>query len=338
MKNNKISIKQPEFFRLFSSLRETGYTELEAVQYMETLYPSWDWLLEVKNGLKEGIALSSILKSCGFSKDVCWQVYCAETHGHMKEALTMIYHSLIEKNLYMKQMKNTLKYPILLLLFFQCLLYGMKVFIHPFFHLLQPESSSSVVQPLLETVLFIIPIFLWCLLLLPILIILVLLKVNRVSNPLPYLSSLEKFPMINYFLTPLLEHQLTREWSFFIRSGFTHIEWLSVLEHQSLHPVLRVYSIRLSRKLKHGYTLGQSVSDLPFISDNLVKVVESGEKSGTIGRDLSTYSKDQLYRLQERIQSSLKWIQPMFFTLIAICIILLYLSLILPLLAMMQQI
>lgn len=337
MQNKRSHIVQTEFFRLFSSLRDNGYTELEAVQYLDLLYPSWEWLQEMKSGLKEGVALSSILKTCGFSKDVCWQLYCAETHGHMKEALNMIYESLIEKKKYMQQMKNTLKYPILLLLFFQCLLYGMKMFIQPFFEIAQPENSSSVVQLLLEVVLTIIPIFLWCILLLPILLIFVVVKMNSVNNPFPYLTSLEKFPIIRYFITPLLEHQLTREWSFFMRAGFTHIEWLTVLEQQSLHPMLRVYSKKLSRKLKHGFPLGQSVSDLPFFSEKLVKVIESGEKSGTIGRDLSTYSRDQLHRLQVRIKSSLKWIQPMFFSLIALCIILLYLSLILPLLSMMQQ-
>lgn len=139
-----------------------------------------------------------------------------------------------------------------------------------------------------------------------------------------------KIPIVKYVYQVNLTRQFSHLLGSLLVSGISLQQALSILEQQQISRHLSYITALLKQRVKFGDSLSEAVKILQLFMPKFDELIQHGEKNGYLGREMLIFSE----LLNERIQSTIKFclasIQPLFFILIAICIVAAYLSILLP--------
>lgn len=78
--------------------------------------------------------------------------------------------------------------------------------------------------------------------------------------------------------------------------------------------------------------------ELPYFDRNLPLIAANGQKYGRLDSELLHYSRFLLEKIEERMNSILKIIQPLMFSLIGLLIVSIYLAVLLPMFSLLEGI
>lgn len=87
----------------------------------------------------------------------------------------------------------------------------------------------------------------------------------------------------------------------------------------------------LKTRLAQGSTLAEELKRYPFLTKEFSRIVFQGEARGNLGKELITYSQLVWRRFFNQLEFLCSWIQPLVFLFVALLIISLYLTMLLPL-------
>lgn len=90
-------------------------------------------------------------------------------------------------------------------------------------------------------------------------------------------------------------------------------------------------------RLKAGESIETAICESPFYENDFSKVISHGQLSGRLDRELFTYSQFILQRLEHKTQKWTGILQPMIYGFVAAMILIVYLSMLLPMYQMMNQ-
>lgn len=335
-------VKPAEFLERLSVLLQEGYTFHEGLililPYHTKEYE--ERLQQVETELKMGYGVSHILKSLGFGKSIMLPIVIAEVDGDLIRALKEVANRVNRKVEKQKQIRKLLAYPSVLFSFLLILLVVFRQFFLPNFEALtvmRANEDSGLVQLLPKLVSSIPDLLLMTVIIGGVVCTFLYIWLKKLS-PSQALHYILKVPVLKTFYSEMKTRDFASELGSLLQSGLSMQSALAVLTEQTEDPILAAITSRLSEHVIYGESLHQAIRLTDGLSPRLADFAKHGADTGYLPKELLLYSEHTTEQLEERANHWLTILQPALFGILAICILLAYLSILLPVYKMIDSI
>lgn len=335
-------LEQCEIMERCGELLERGFSIQQVIEILELYYSKKRESIfeQIKQSLFEGQSFYESLRVSGFSSVICEFIFIAEKNGDLangcKNAGTT-YRKLILKG---HQLKNKLIYPMVLFFFILLIFLFIRLTIYPNFELLQAQNTSS--QTSIQATLIAIPttlfyLFFLCLISGFLLFIYWKCYQTRVSE-INRWKQLSKIPILKNGIQAYLTYYFSYQLYSLLNAGISIQNCLLVFKEIQTKGWLRDLSIHIEQQLLLGNSFSNSIASTKLFSLELEKSIYLGDQNGKLVLELEHVSEFNFLKLEQVMKKAIHVIQPIMFTIIAIIIICLYLSILLPIFQMMEGI
>ena len=335
-------VKPAEFLERLSVLLQEGNTFHEGLililPYHTKEYE--ERLQQVETELKMGYGVSHILKSLGFGKSIMLPIVIAEVDGDLIRALKEVANRVNRKVEKQKQIRKLLAYPSVLFSFLLILLVVFRQFFLPNFEALtvmRANEDSGLVQLLPKLVSSIPDLLLMTVIIGGVVCTFLYIWLKKLS-PSQALHYILKVPVLKTFYSEMKTRDFASELGSLLQSGLSMQSALAVLTEQTEDPILAAITSRLSEHVIYGESLHQAIRLTDGLSPRLADFAKHGADTGYLPKELLLYSEHTTEQLEERANHWLTILQPALFGILAICILLAYLSILLPVYKMIDSI
>ncbi|GKV64601.1 MULTISPECIES: competence type IV pilus assembly protein ComGB [unclassified Sporosarcina] len=334
--------KPAEFLQRLSILLQEGYTFHEGL-ILILPYHTKDYeekLIQVENELKMGYGVSYILKSLGFSNSMMLPIVIAEVDGNLIRALHEVSARVSRSHEKKQQLKKLMAYPAVLFTFLLLLLVAFRQFFLPNFEaltILRSNEQSGIVQYLPKLVSSIPDLLLIVLIISTVAIITLNLWMKKMTAA-EKLKRLLKVPVAGLFYSEMKTKDLASELGSLLQSGLSLQSALNVLHEQEEDLILAEITRQLSTHVIYGEPLHEAIRLTDGLSGRLADFAKHGADSGYLPKELLIYSEHTNDLLEERLNRWLAILQPALFGILAVCILLAYLAILLPVYRMIDTI
>lgn len=334
--------KPAEFLERLSVLLQEGYTFHEGLililPYHTKEYE--ERLQQVEEDLKMGYGVSYILKGLGFGNSIMLPIVIAEVDGNLIRALKEVADRVNRKVEKQKQIRKLLAYPSVLFSFLLILLVVFRQFFLPNFEALtvmRANEDGGLVQLLPKLVSSIPDLLLITAVVGGVGFILTRIWLKKLS-PSQALHYVLKVPGLKTFYSEMKTRDFANELGSLLQSGLSMQSALAVLTEQTEDPILSVITSRLSEQVIYGESLHQAIRLTDGLSPRLADFAKHGADTGYLPKELLLYSEHTSKQLEEKANHWLTILQPALFGILAVCILLAYLSILLPVYKMIDSI
>ncbi|MHC0035929.1 competence type IV pilus assembly protein ComGB [Pseudoneobacillus sp. C159] len=327
-------LEQGNYLKKIGELLERGYSYSEAVESLLLQMPTHrkQELLSCLENLKAGEPLHNVLSSLKFQKDVIGYLYFADKHGGMLEAISEGSKLLLNKHINFQKLKKAIVYPLFMFLMTNILLFfvdrtllpqyltlysSMGLEVNTFtkvvvtFGTLLPRISVSF---LIFSVLLTISYYLYF-------VKLPILRQRKVLLSVPLLGSTLRLIQTQYF---------TMQLGYLLSGGLSVHESLQLFISAPRNLFYRNVCHIITNRLRTGEDFPQILVHLNFFEKELPYIVIHGQTNGKLDKELLFFSQSCFKKLEERMDKGLRQIQPVLYGIIAILVISMYLSIMLP--------
>ena len=312
-------------------------------QVMETL----DLYYSKKNNLTFQIILQSLfegktfyesLKNANFSSTICEFIYLSEKNGDLANGCKnagITLRKLFEKG---KQLRNKLIYPTVLFFFVFLLFLFIRMTIYPNFEMLQIQTSSSnnellPILTMIPTILF----YIFCIVIVVSFLLFICLQYfMKKKSQFKMWKVLIKIPLVKNGIQSYLTYYFSYQLYGLLNAGVSLQNCLTVFKEIQTKGWLKELAIYLEQQLLLGNDFSKSVAATKLFLPELEKSINLGNQNGKLVLELEHMSEFSFVKLEQLIQKVIVVIQPIMFTIIAVIIICLYLSILLPIFQMME--
>ncbi len=298
-------------------------------------------LLEnVVRDLKAGERLPDSFHHIGLPPDICGALYFSEKHGDLGSVLTAAGLSLTQRNAHIKKLIKIFRYPLFLLVVMLLMFIVFYVFLFPSF--LHFFTSANMEPPVFTqnamTAIRLVPFFLAAGLVAGTLLLLRLNLFRKKANPASVAAKTARIPVIGRFVSSSLTYYFALHFGSLLNSGLSYLEVLTVFADQHYFAFFRQEALHMQSELKQGKEFHEVIRQRAGYEKALPALIVHGQANGTLGDDLIYYSEQLLSDLEDRLEKLFSLIQPLLFGLIALFIILLFTSVMLPMLQFIKTI
>lgn len=343
MKRHNWSVnEQANFLKRIGELLARGYPIAEAIESLslhlsknrkEELYQC---LVELRNG----VSFHDVLSNLGFHKDLIGYVYFAEQHGSFSEALLEGSSLALVKENDRKKLVKLIQYPALLIFITGFLLVFVQKSLLPKFTSLFESMSleANFFMKILSSFDTYVPILMAILLLLLASGATYYIFVFRKISVLKQRSQLVRFPIVGRILKLLFTHYFSVQLSFLLSGGISVFEALLLFEKNHRQPFYSVLGSEIKQKLLTGEKLESILASFPFFEREFSMIIKHGQENGKLEQELLFFSEHCLLNMEERIEKSLKMIQPVLYLFIGFLVVSMYLAILLPMFQLLDGI
>ncbi len=335
MKHRKWTLEeQAKFLHMTGELLERGYPLAEALNSIQYHLPKRHKaiLTEGIQSLKSGESFYQLLQKLEFHHDLIGYVFFAEQHGNLAAAF-LAGSRMMQKRVHdTAKLQKLLAYPLFLILTTLLLFFFMQKLLLPRFSSLftsmnAEENAFTVVVSMFSNLL---PFFLFLLFVLLFLFSLYYFFYFRNTPPLDQKRRLMKIPFASSYFRLYFTHYFSIQLSYLLGGGLSVNESLSLFEKNEQ----QLFYSELGREMKKELRMGEKLEDIvrqyPFFEKELSMIIQHGQKNGKLDTELAFYSYYCLQRLEDKMEKSMKIIQPALFAVIGLMIISMYLAVLLP--------
>lgn len=330
---------QLRFLKRLVYLLENGYSLLEALEIIE-----WDKKLtsisiSIAKLLKHGIPIDQALEVAKFHPDITSYLYFVRSVGdlesNIQKCVTLYEHRLN----YLRKFKQTIRYPLMLFIFFFILLFFLKYTVLPSFYDIfksSEESSSTLLISIMlidyvSQTIFFLTIFIGCITILwhffkPKIKIETKLKIYKA------------IPFYRYYIKTHTSLLFATHLSTLLKTGMPIKEILHVLATQNKLQILSYYANKMITELSRGMYVTNLLTKMTFIDTQLSSIFQKNVDSDALGRDLIAYADYLTEDLHQKIMKFITLIQPLFFLILASFIIFIYVTLMWPMFQLIKTI
>lgn len=328
--NNKTPIKvQLDLLESLDLFLQRGYSLTETIDILYIKYQ----LQEMRELLRQGRLLSDIFALMEFDQDVLLILQIAETSGNLKNAVNKSVTLLKNKIASKDQLIEVLKYPLLLAII-------MIVALGFVAHFLIPQFESIYISFGIELNLFVSIVF-GIIKILPVvtsiilLIILVMFKFIASRNLDTRVKIYLKFDFIAKNYVKLYNQIFVINMTNLLLMGLRLDEILEILAQQNYNLLVQKEARRIHVELKQGTSLASAISN-ELYHDELILLIKEGELHNTLIPNLENYIIFAQKERESRTQKMLFLIQPIFYGVFGLLIVMLYVSIFIPMYQMMD--
>lgn len=325
----KLTRKQRiDFVQLLGDLLENGFSLQQAFAFFfnaNLFVPSI--LASVQQDLNQGKSLAASFAQLNYSNDQILQIELAESHGDLAQTLSGIAEQM---RLVQRQRENFLKavsYPLLLLILLIVILLGMRFFLLP-----QLLASGMIrAEDFSVQLIKMVPVIGLGMIIFLLVLLLCWQSWGKRHNYLVRFRVLAKIPLLGTLFSNYYSAYFALEWGKLFQQGLELnqiIECLLVVNGRSL---MQEMAGDLKVRLAQGNTLAEELGRYPFLTREFSRIVFQGEARGNLAKELLTYSQLVWRRFFNQLEFLCSWLQPLVFLIVAILIVSLYLTMLLPL-------
>ncbi|RSK27830.1 type II secretion system F family protein [Bacillus sp. HMF5848] len=320
-----------------------GYSLLEAFEFLIVQFQKSkhiESLLQAYTKLKLGYTLYDVLDNMNFNKRFLAYMFFAQQHGQISLALSegkkMLQASLATK----QKLYKVVRYPLFLIVFTIVMLMFVAQFLLPQFSMLYTSMNveSSNLASLCITISEKLPIILHISLLFVVLIAGAIYITYQRLSPMKKISFLCKIPVVKEYSKMIITHFYAKQLSHLLNGGLSLLEALKIFAGLQHLLIIQHIALSLAKQLRLGEGFADIIEREKMFEAELSKVVELGQASGNMARELRVYSDFLLEKLEQRIKRVIKIMQPTMFTILALLVLVMYLSVMLPLFDIMKTI
>ncbi|QHZ47650.1 competence type IV pilus assembly protein ComGB [Bacillus sp. NSP9.1] len=333
--------EQAELLEKLGEMIVNGYTLLDALS-MLALQLNKHQRADISFGIRkltEGHPVFQVLNMMSFHQDAVSIVYFAEQHGNLPFAFCQSGELLHRKIGQAEKIKKAAKYPLFLILTVCLISYILKSAILPQFSAIY--DSMNIERTFLTSFIFLFfDSFTWLFILMLLLVaVLAVYYVCRFRHKPPEARMLLfiKIPLLGRILKLFNSYFFSLQLSNLLKSGLSIYESLKAFESQPFLPFYQHEAKCLIKRLKQGEAIDEMIAGRPYYEKDLSKAIVHGQLNGHLHRELYSYSQFLLDRLEKKAAKWAGMIQPMIYGLTALMILILYLSMLLPMYQMMNQ-
>ncbi|MDM5334489.1 competence type IV pilus assembly protein ComGB [Ureibacillus composti] len=320
--------------RRLSILLQEGYTFSDSIQ-MLLPYHVDDvdyWKNHVDEKFRGGGQIIDILQSFSIPKHYLVAIKIAEDSGGIQLALKNVANQMEFNEMMRNKLGKLLVYPTVLLIFIFGIFLAFRTFFLPNLeNIINSRSTNHEFSSLWISNLFLhLPDFILIFGILVFFCVLLFVYGLNKQSVEAQSALLLKIPIVNYFYRLHLTRTIGRSLGNLIVSGFSLQQALQILKQQQLNLHLSYIMSKLEKRIIYGDSLSNAALNLSCFFPKFDEFIKHGEKSGYLGRELLLYCELLDDKLQSIVKTSVAVVQPLFFILIAVCIIAAYLSVLLP--------
>lgn len=324
----------PAFLVRLAKLIDEGYTFHEALTLLLPHHTKqYNCILEELDGLfRNGANVAQILTKLGFASNFLLPVVVAEVDGNLSRALHAIGLRLANREAKMKKLKSIVAYPIVLFIFLFGLFLSYRQFFIPNFHSLMStrghgENTFMLLFPQLVSrlpdiiIVFLILCFISTLFL--ILYYQQLSAIDRIQFRL-------RLPFIRNTLIQLQARNFAEEMGNLLETGLSLQGALDVLIEQQVDIISSALASNVRKEIVFGESFDNAILLTTGLTKELASFAKHGADRGELAKELELYARHLTEELERKMNIGLAMLQPLLFSIVAICILAAYLALLLP--------
>ncbi|MFV0246585.1 MAG: type II secretion system F family protein [Mycoplasmatales bacterium] len=323
--------KQHEILSFIDKLLHQGYSINECINLLSFRYNLSSW----KENFLEGNTFCNILIKEKYDNDVLLIIEVSEKSNNLKKGIHNSVNVLEQKINNRQQAFELIKYPILLFLVITISILFISGFLIPQFNAIfdQYSMSNNILITMLFKFITLIPFICIILAIIIIFFILKIIKMDQLTRKTFLLSNV----FIKKHYITLYNYIFTINFSNLLSIGLRLDEVLNILKQQSYNYLLKEEAINIIKNMEQGKTLSESINK-KYYSKELIYLLEDGVQNNTLVHNLKSYSIFLSNINKKKTQKLLFLIQPIFYSIFGLIIILLYAAIFLPMFKMMDQI
>lgn len=331
--------QQLKFMTRFTTLLDANYPVKQALEFMrfnQDYVKTTDMLL---NRLKDGTPFDDILKDLTFHRHFIIQSHYGCLQGTLSASIKQAIVFIASQLNLRKRLLKTLRYPLFLISGFLIILYLIQKYIYPNF--IQLFSTTGQPPKIIDTSIYIVSFFFdfifitGLLLLIFIVVSYFIYKSTHVTQQMAIILRLPPlFKVVRLHTSFLFAHHLQN----LMAANFSLKESLTVMEGYKSSAILNQAINDVLHDLNSGDSFYQSLASHPYFTDRLTFIFQTKEAQALLNSSLRIYTEETMDDVTASVETTMSLIQPIIFLVIALSIVCIYLSLLLPMINMMNSI
>ncbi|WP_188383628.1 competence type IV pilus assembly protein ComGB [Ornithinibacillus halotolerans] len=322
---------QLSFLNRLSRSLSNGYSLLAA---LETL--KWDKTLqslaiEIIDQLKRGISFEQALERLSFHSLITTYIYFSKEHSDLEESILQCIDIYEQRLMYKKKFAQAIRYPIILTIIFTITFMFIQQKVLPYImNLFQTGSGDSF---FLMSIIHLFSILYISLVIIGVIIGITIICWKYWKHRLPISKQIriyQAIPFYRSYLTLNTSFLFSTHFGSLLGTGLSIRDVLIILANQSKLPLLSYYATQLTESLNNGRHISMTMSELSFISPQLASIFQKNTNQEELKNDLTIYATFLTEEINQRIIKFITYIQPIFFIVLGLVIIMIYLSIMLP--------
>ncbi|SDI95709.1 type II secretion system F family protein [Salimicrobium halophilum] len=322
---------QIHFFKRMSPLLEKGYPvhrALDITGWDEDLKPLTSELLY---HFKKGDSLEEAFRKARFSPMVISFLYFGKVRKDFPSLFRQCYQLLVISHDSKKKLWQTLRYPLILLLFLFITFYFMKKSVIPSFESLYAHEEDKpwslfIFQGLDYTITLVTGLgFLF-------LTAFLIYKIYAASLPMKRkLEIYKRIPYVQMVKSYIVSYQFAIHASSMLKAGFSLNQVLDILIDQQKQKELSFSAKTMLLSLSEGNTLAMAANASTLMRKEIISVFHEANDNQALADELSLLAFHFLDQLKTKTEKTIELIHPIVLSVAALIIISIYLSIMLPL-------
>ena len=325
---------QAIFLKRLGQLLLEGLSMQEALRFLSTTgnQEIKQWVNHVQAGFSQGRTLDEMLGELNFSDQVASQIYFSLVHGQFAQTISDCGQQMMDRMERKKKLQQILTYPIMLIIFIIGMLFAMRYILLP--HLTQLTTSETNHMNLGTRLIFIFiresPILLILATCLASLALLVFQYYLSKKTALARASILCQLPLARLVLPLYYTQFLAMEWGQLLNHGSNLLEITQIMTTDKNTNLVKELGQAIAQGMQAGQSFKTSISGYSFLKYELRDIIDYGEESSDLGKELLLYSRQCQEELSLKVEKIMTLVQPLVFIGIGILIVSIYAALLLP--------
>ena len=334
--------EQAVFITKLGELLAHGYPLAEAIHFLEfqeSKKKAGDFNQAIQD-LRSGHPLHQVLTNLTFHPELVSFIFYGEQYGDLDRALKEGGDYWKKRTEDTEKVKKLMIYPIFLFFFVSIVFYVLQSVLLPKFQtifqtmnvkqnmILNVLAASSVILPLIPFIL------------LGMLLIFYLFKQFWFDKlcPLRQRRLLMKIPLAGPFIKLYETYFFASQFSGLLAGGLSINESIKLFSVNQQQPFYQKLCSIIKDDLMEGRSLETIFQEQPYFDKNLSIIAANGQKYGRLDSELLHYSRFLLEKIEERMNTIMKVIQPLLFSIIGLLIISIYMAVLLPMFSLLDGI
>ena len=326
-RQDKLSNKERlEFLEYLQNSLSNGFSLNTSLEMMPIIWPQKKILFNsLSKRIQSGKKLSSEMLNLGFSKTIATQIELSMVQGNLIECLTQIATLTRLKQEQIKKLKSEMTYPFILVLMMIFLLLFMQTFVSNQFAESGEHTGDYLL--LLLLILSLSLVYFMCRM------IFLLRKQDYRS-----LKRLSSFPIVGPLIQIYVKYILIYDTGLLLASGFSLQKICDYSAMQVKGSLQQYVGKKVGKQLAKGMNPEEIIEKEQFLPNEILLLLKAGSTRDDLSKKFLLLGRSFFNDLTQKIEKLIVNVQPICFILIGLCIIGLYLKLLLPMYAMMQEI
>lgn len=287
-----------------------------------------------------GSSISETLKILGYPSYVCMHVYFAEQYGDVGSSLSDTADLMKHREAQKKKLFSILQYPLFLILLFVFVSAVLNMYLLPRMTQLYQSvgnTQSSVLQTA-ELIFQALPMLMTGAIICGLFIFTACGVILYKKTTLERWKTISLLPFAGFYFKHYHSYLFSREASTLLKSGLSFQKMLKTFIEQPYRPLFKEIAQFMTDELERGQSMYHTMLQLPYFTEELLRITEHGEMNGNLEKEWGFYSQYCLSALEERSGIYFNVLQPIIFTCLGLAVVGAYLVILLPVFNLLQTI